>query len=372
MKYKVPFVNYPLHYQSMKKEIDTAMQRVLANGDLILRDDVTKFEKTIASFLGVKYSVSLNSCTDALIFSLRAAGIKRGDEVITISHTFLATIASIVHCGAKPILIEVGDDYNMDADKIEKAITKKTKAILPVHFNGRTCNMKKIMKIAKKHNLKVIEDTAQSLGASFNKKKAGSFGLSSCFSFYPAKILGTFGDGGMVCTNNKSFAQKIILLRDHGRATKDKIACYGFTSRLDNLQAAILNVKFKYFSSWIKKRRELAILYDQGLSGIKEVKLPPSPQTKGLFFDVYQNYVIRAQKRDKLALYLKNKGIETIISSPIANHKQKALKDLHRFHLLKTEQMAREVISLPLYPELTNNQVKYVIQTIDEFYKTKG
>ncbi|MBU4369289.1 DegT/DnrJ/EryC1/StrS family aminotransferase [Patescibacteria group bacterium] len=371
MKYKVPFVNYPLQYKNIKKEIDATMTRVLSNGDLILRDDVTKFENSIASFLGLKYGIGVNSCTDALIFSLLAAGIKRGDEVITVSHTFLATIASIVHCGAKPVLIEVGDDYNMDADKIEAAITKKTKAILPVHFNGRACNMKKIMSLAKKYNLKIIEDAAQSLGASFNKQKAGSFGLSSCFSFYPAKILGTFGDGGMVCTNNKSFAQKIILLRDHGRATKDKIDCYGFTSRLDNLQAAILNVKFKYFSTWIKKRRELADIYNQGLSGIKEIKLPPSPKTKGLFFDVYQNYVIRAQKRDKLALYLKKKGVETIISSPIANHKQKALKDLHRFHLPKTEQMAREVISLPLYPELTNTQVKYVIQVIDEFYKTK-
>ena len=367
--YKVPFVNYPLHYQSMKKEIDTAIKRVLSKGDLILRGDVKKFENSIASFLGVKYGIGVNSGTDALIFSLRAAGIKRGDEVITLSHTFLATIATIVHCGAKPILIEVGDDYNIDADKIEAAITKKTKAILPVHFNGRACNMKKIMNIAKKHDLKVIEDAAQSLGATFNKKKAGSFGLSSCFSFYPAKILGTFGDGGMVCTNNKSFAQKIILLRDHGRETKDKIACYGFTSRLDNLQAAILNVKFKYFPTWIRKRRKLATLYDQGLSGIKEIKLPPSPETKGLFFDVYQNYVIRAKKRDKLALYLKKKGVETIISSPIPNHRQKALKDLHHFHLPKTEQMAKEVISLPLYPELTNTQVKYVIQTIGKFYK---
>ena len=369
MTYKVPFVNYPLQYKNIKKEVDKEMQRVLAKGDLIIRDDVIKFEKAIASFVGVEYGVSLNSCTDALIFSLIAAGIKRGDEVITVSHTFLATIAAIVHCGAKPILIEVGDDYNMDADKIEAAITKKTKAILPVHFNGRACNMKKIMNIAKKHNLKVIEDTAQSLGATFNKKRAGSFGLSSCFSFYPAKILGTFGDGGMVCTNSKKFAEKIILLRDHGRETKEKIACYGFTSRLDNLQAAILNVKFKYFPTWIKKRRKLATVYDQGLLGIKEVKLPPSPQTKGLFFDVYQNYVIRAKKRDKLALYLKKNGVETIISSPIPNHKQKALKDLHRFHLLKTEQIAKEVISLPLYPELTNAQVKYVIQAIKNFYQ---
>ncbi|MDA2935687.1 DegT/DnrJ/EryC1/StrS family aminotransferase [Patescibacteria group bacterium AH-259-L05] len=367
MRYKVPFVNYPLQYKNLKKEIDTTITRALSRGDLILRSDVEKFEKNTASFLGVKYAVGVNSCTDSLIFSLRAAGIGKGDEVITVAHTFVATIEAIIHCGARPILVDVGDDYNMDMDKLKAVITNKTKAIIPVHFNGRVCDMKKLMTIAKKHNLILIEDAAQALGAKFDGKKAGSFGLSSCFSFYPAKLLGALGDAGIVCTNNKILAKKIRLLRDHGRETKNKLVCYGFTSRLDNLQAAVLNVKFKYLPSWIKRRRKLAAIYHQGLSNINKIFLPPPPQSKGRFFDVYQNYVIKARKRDKLALFLKEKSIETIISNPIPIHHQKSLK-LSHFNLPNTEQFAKEVISLPLIPELNESQIKYVIKSIHTFY----
>ena len=367
MKYKVPFVNYPLQYQCLKREIDAAIKRVLSKGDLILRSDVERFEKNMASFLDVKYAVGVNSCTDALIFSLHAAGIGKGDEAISVSHTFVATIEAIIHSGAKPVLVDVGGDYNMDMYKLESVITSKTKAIVPVHLNGRVCNMKKLMTIAKKHNLIVIEDAAQAVGATFNGKRAGSFGLSSCFSFYPAKLLGALGDAGIVCTNSKTLAKKIRLLRDHGRETKNKLACYGFTSRLDNLQAAILTVKIKHVPAWIKRRRELTSIYHQGLSNINGLGLPPPPQPKGRFFDVYQNYVIRAKKRNKLASYLKEKSIETIISNPIPVHHQKALK-LSHFKLPNTEQLAKEVISLPMYPELTNEQVKYVIKSIYTFY----
>lgn len=367
MQYKVPFVNYPLQYKNIKKEVDAAITRVLSRGDLILCSDVEKFEKNMVSFLDVKYAVGVNSCTDGLIFSLRAADIGKGDEVITVAHTFIATIEAIVHSGAKPVLVDIGEDYNMDVDKLKAVITNKTKAIIPVHFNGRVCNMKKLMAVAKKHNLIVIEDAAQALGATFNGMKAGSFGLSSCFSFYPAKLLGAFGDAGVVCTNNKTLAKKIRLLRDHCRETKNKLVCYGFTSRLDNLQAAVLNVKFKYLPSWIKRRRKLATIYHQGLSNINEIFLPPSPQLKGRFFDVYQNYVIRAQKRNKLALFLKEKSIETIISNPIPIHHQKPLK-LSHFNLPNTEQFAKDVISLPLIPELNESQIKYVIKSIHAFY----
>jgi len=368
--YKVPFVSFKEQYSSMKNETDVAIEKVLTNGDLILRKDVEDFENSIAAFLNVKYGIGVNSCTDALILSLKAVGIKPGDEVITVAHTFVATIEPIIHCGATPILIDVADDYNMDTDKLEKAITPRTKAIIPVHFNGRLCDMQRLMPIAQKYNLFVIEDAAQALGATVDGRKGGSFGISGCFSFYPAKLLGTAGDGGLVCTSDEEFAEKIRLLRDHGRPSYDKTvhACYGFTSRLHNLQAAILNVRFKRVPQWIERRREIAKLYHSGLSGITSIKLPSAPERDGRFFDVYQNYVLRAQKRDELASYLTDNGIENIVSNPIPVHHQQTL-GLSHFQLPNTEQLAKEVISIPLIPELTDQQVNYVIQTISKFYK---
>ncbi len=227
--------------------------------------------------------------------------------------------------------------------------------------------MDKIMRLAKKYNLIVIEDAAQSLGAKFNGKMAGSFGITGCFSFYPAKILGALGDGGIVTTNNKNIAEKIHLLRNHGQKTKTKIVCYGFTSRLHNLQAAVLNVKFKYLPKWIRRRREIAQIYSKGLLDISEIKLPSAPRADVRFFDAYQNYVIRAQKRDELFNHLKENGVETLIKDPIPLHFHIAL-GLCQFKLPYTERLAKEVISLPMYPELTNKQVEYAISCVCNFY----
>lgn len=368
MKYKVPFVGYKLQYRNLEREINKAIKRVLSRGDLILRSDVEKFEKKLANFVGTRYAIGLNSGTDALFLSLKAAGIGRGDEVITVSHTFVATISTIVQCGATPVLIDIKEDFLMNVEKIEKVITKKTKVILPVHLNGRLCEMEKLMSTARKHNLIVIEDVAQALGASFKGKMAGSFGLTGCFSFYPAKILGTFGDGGAVTTNNSEIAKTVRLLRDHGQRTKTEIVCYGFNSRLDNLQAAILNVKLKYLPKWIRRRRKIAKIYTEGLSKIPEIKLPPFFDSDPKRLDVYQNYVIRAKKRDNLFKYLRKRGIETLIKDPIPNHWQKSL-DLRRFRLPNTEKFAKEVISLPMYPELTKGQVEYVIDSVRNFYR---
>lgn len=365
--YKVPFVNYPAHYRSMEGKIDAAIKEVLSKGDLILRSHVREFEEAMSSFVGVKYSVGVNSCTDALHLSLRAAGLGEGNEVITVAHTFVATIEAIIHCGAKPILVDIAEDFNMDTQKLEEAITPKTKAILPVHLNGRVCHMERLMAVARKHSLIVIEDAAQALGATFDGKKAGSFGKAGCFSFYPAKLLGAAGDGGLVCTNDDGIAEKVRLLRDHGRQTKDVLAFYGFNSRLDNLQAAILNVKLQYLPQWIERRREIAELYFQGLSGIEEVRLPT--MSGGRFFDVYQNFVLRVAERDRLASYLTEAGVEALVSNPVPLHHQKAL-GLSDFHLPVTERVAREVISIPTAPELRNDQVKYVIACIREFFKS--
>lgn len=370
MAYKVPFVNYPEHYRRLKKELDGAFKEIMSHGDYILRQHVDQFESDIASFLKVKYAVGLNSGTDALNLALLAAGIGHGDEVITVAHTFLATVGAIVNCGAKPVLIDVGEDHNMNVDQIDAVITPKTKAIIPVHLNGRSCDMEKVMAIARQHNLLVIEDAAQALGAKFAGMNTGSFGIMSCFSFYPAKVLGTAGDGGMLVSNDREMAATVRALRDNGRVTgQDEVLGYGFNSRLDNLHAAMLNIKLKYLPGWIERRRELAAIYDKGLSGIKQLKLLPAPVNDGKYYDVFQNYVIRSQERDKLRAHLKDTGIETLISWPIPMNHQKAL-NLGHFNLPVTETLSQEVISLPLYPELNNEQAEYVIESIRKFYGT--
>ncbi len=280
----------------------------------------------------------------------------------------MASVAVIVHCGATPILVDVGEDFNMDIEQLEPAITPRTKAIMPVHLNGRLCDMARLMDIASKHDLVVIEDAAQALGATFDGHKAGSFGMTGCFSFYPAKILGGAGDGGVVVTNDEGIVERIRLLRDHGqdRATGD-ILYYGFNSRLDNLQAAILNVKLKYLPAWIERRCQLANLYQQGLSDLPHLKPPPPPQPENRYFDVFTNYVVRSKERDRLVAYLKERSIEILISWPKPMHHQKAL-GLGHFHLPETERISREVLSLPLFPELSNEQVEYVIESVRKFY----
>jgi len=351
----------------MEGEIDAAIKEILSNGDLILRNQLRQFEENIASFVGVTHAVGVNSGTDALHLSLLADRVGTGDEVVTVAHTFVATVAAIVHCGATPILVDVGEDFNMDMGQLEQAVSPQTKAIIPVHLNGRPCNMEKLMRIASEHNLIVIEDAAQALGASFDGQKAGSFGLAGCFSFYPAKILGGAGDGGVVVTNSGEIAEKICLLRDHGqqRNTGD-ILYYGFNSRLDNLQAAILNVKLRYLPRWIKRRRELATVYEEGLSGLPQIKTPPPPQ-QGCYFDVYTNYVVRAQERDRLVAHLRECGIEILISWPKPMHHHKAL-GLGHYRLPETERISKEVLSLPLNTEISNEQVEFVIESIRKFY----
>ena len=366
MSYKVPFVNYRKYWALHEEDIKATVERVLSAGDLILREDVTMLEKSISGYLGLGHGVGLNSGTDSLQFSLLAVGIGPGDEVITVGHTFLATIAVIVHAGATPVLVDIGDDFNMNTDLLESAVTDKTKAVMPVHYNGRCCNMEKVMDVAKKHDLIIIEDAAQALGAMFDGKMAGSFGLASGFSFYPAKGLGAYGDAGMVVTDDEDIASSICLYRDHGRKTKEDFVLYGFNSRLDNFQAAILNMKFKYFPRWIERRRQIAALYREGLSDTEQVILPPGPDD-GRYYDTFQNYVIRTPERDKLAEFLRDEGVETLISMPKPYHVQPALK-LTRFDLPLTAQVAREVISLPMYPELEDWQVEMTVAAVRKYF----
>jgi len=360
---KVPFVNWKLHYSKYKDEVDKAIQDTLTRGDLIQRQDHNIFEKNFAEYIGTRYARGLNSGTDALYLSLWASGIRRGDEVITVSHTFIATIAAICQIGATPVLIDVKENYLMDTSKIEEAISEKTKAIIPVHYNGRMCDMETIEKIADKYHLRIIEDACQALGVTDKKgRKAGSIGDTGCFSFYPSKVLPCCGDGGAITTNDPVIAEKVHLLRDHGRATKTQTVCLGMNSRLDNIQAAILNVKMKYLEEYRNRKREIALAYNEGLKDVKEVILVGD--------DAHENYVIRAQNRDKLFEYLKEQEVETQIHEPEPNHFISEVKEKARLMDLSfTEQLAKEVITLPMNPEMENWQVDYVIEKIKEFYK---
>ena len=366
MAYKVRFVNYPRQYQQHKREFNGVFEEIMSGGDFILRRHVEEFEKRIAEYVGTKYAIGVNTGTDALYLSTRALGFGPGDEVITVAHTFVATVGAIVQCGATPVLIDIRDDFNMDVNLIEAAITPKTKGIIPVHLNGHACDMDKMMEIAKQHRLKVIEDAAQALGATFKGKRCASFGETGIFSFYPAKVLGTAGDGGMVCTNDDGLARKIRAFRDNGRVESvDVVECFGWCTRLDNLHAALLNMKFNYFGQWLKRRRTIAKIYDEGLSDIPEVIRPPV--SKSEYFDVYQNYVIRTEQRDQLVAHLQKSGVEVLVSWRVPMHKQKAL-GLDHYSLPMTERISAEVISLPMYPELTDDEVEFVVEAIKTFF----
>lgn len=366
MGYKVPFIDPRTHYLKLKPEIDAAIGDCLSKGDLIYRQQLGNFEKNLASFVGVQYAVGVNSGYHALHFSLLAAGIGPGDELITVAHTFVATVSAIIHCGAKPVLVDVSEDYNIDPDHVEQAITPKTKAILPVHLNGRVCEMDRIMAIADKYGLVVIEDAAQTLGAQFKRRRAGSFGSTGCFSFYPFKVLGGFGDGGAVTTNDPQIARAVSLLRYNGEDRETAEYHYhGYTALLDNVQAAVLDVKLRYLPRWIEHRRQVAALYRQGLEGIPELKLPHFSEEH--HFDIFQNYVVRTTERDRLREYLKKSGVETLVHwpKPMWEHKDLALEDPH---LPETKRICNEVLSLPMSAETTEEHVDITVRAIREFF----
>lgn len=366
MSYRVPFVDPREHYRRLKSEIDAAFSDTLAAGDLVLRRQLKEFEKNLADFVGVKYAVGVNSCYHALHFSLLAAGIGPGDEVITVAHTFAATISAIVHAGAKPALVDVREDYNMDPASFAAAITDRTKAVIPVHLNGRVCEMDEILAIAKKHGLVVIEDAAQALGATFAGQGAGSFGLSGCFSFYPFKSLGGIGDGGAVTTNDPEVARMATLLRFNGEDRETgEFHYHGYTALLDNVQAAILDVKLRHFPKWVQHRRRIAQLYQAGLKGIEGLRLPHFAGDE--YFDTYQNYVIRTEQRDELRLHLKDQGVETLVhwAKPVWEHKGLALGEPD---LPETTSICKEVISLPMSAETTPEQVEIVVDVIRGFF----
>ena len=374
---KVPFINYPKAFQYHRSEYERAIIGCCERGDLVYRDDLVKFERDFAKFCGVRHCIGTGSCTNAMFISLKALGVGFGHEVITVSHTYVATIDVIVAAGALPVLVDIDPTtMNMDVNLLEKAVTPWTRAIMPVHLNGRMCDMDRIMEIAVKHRLFVIEDAAQAVGSTYYGKRAGAFGETGCFSFYPAKTLGCFGEGGAVVTDDERLASILYLLRDHcewPRYIPDPtgghkvIHGWGYNTILDNIQAAVLNVKMQYLDNAIKRRCEIAGMYEDGLHDIEcGVRLPPPP-SHWQYHDAFQNYVIQCKDRDTLKWHLEQNGIETLISWQTPNHKQPGLQ--FSLNLPVTEKVSAEVLSLPCYPELLDDEVAHVIKATRSFFK---
>lgn len=364
----IPFFNYPALYKQEKNRVAPVIENVLSRGAYILQKDLEEFEEALAEYTKAKFAIGVANGTDAIWLSLMAAGFGKGDEIVVPSHTYVASPASIKFVGASPILVDCDVDNLLDPKSVKNAITSKTRAIMPVQLNGRTCNMDEICKIADEHEIPIIEDSAQGLGSLFNGKMAGTFGLSGTYSFYPAKVLGCYGDGGAVVTNDEGIARKVRLLRDHGRNEEGNFEIWGVNSRLDNLQAAILLEKLKYFDNDVKRRREIASVYNENLEENENLVLPPFEQNDK-HFDTYQNYELRAKNRDKLRSFLFENGIGTIIQwGGKAVHQEEHL-GLTEFNLPATDRFFKECFLLPMNTSLRDEEAKYICKKVNEFYE---
>lgn len=366
-----PLVDLKRQYKSIRGEINTAVLSVLKEANFILGQQVDIFEKEFAKFCNTGYCVGVASGSDAIFLSLKALDIQKNDEVITVANTFISTVFPILMLDATPILVDINPEtYQIDVDLLEKAISKKTRAILAVHLYGIPAPMEEIMKLAEKYNLKVIEDACQAHGSSINGKRCGSFGDLAAFSFYPGKNLGAAGDGGAVLTSDKALFEKIRIMRNIGQSQKYRHEVFGLNSRLDTLQAAILSVKLKHLNAWNDSRRKLAQHYDRYLAGLP-IKLPPKATKASL--SNFHLYVIRTDKRDSLLEFLKQKGVFAGIHYPIPLHLQKSLVSLgyKKGDFPITEEYASQVLSLPLFPELTIKEVSQIARLISAFFKIK-
>lgn len=366
MSVKVRFVDPAKNYKMIKDEIDAAYFDVMSKGDLVCRGQLKSFEENLAKFVGVKYAVGLNSGYDALHVSLRAVGIGPGDEIIVPAHTFVATCSAVVNVGATPVLVDVLPDFNINPDEIEKAITPRTRAVIPVHLNGYMADMVAVMEIAEKYDIVVVEDACQSLGSQMLGKRAGSWGLTGCWSFYPFKILGGYGDGGAITTNDPEVARFATLMRYNGedRHTGEYYG-HGFTCLLDNLQAAFLDVKLRHLPSWIVRRKEVAEKYRNGLKDLPDLVLPHYHDNRR--DHVYQNYVVRSKQGEEFSNYLRTNGVEVLTQFRKPYYRHEGLNLLDK-GFPETELLSAEVCSLPMNVELDNQEIDYVIKTIRNFY----
>ncbi len=367
----VPLLDLKVQYQAIRNEVMAAIQATCDDQGFILGPRVAEFEQAVARYVGSRHAVGCASGSDALLLSLMAMGVKAGDEVLTVPFTFFATAGAISRLGAKPVFVDIrADTFNMDPRHIERAITPRTKAIIPVHLFGQCADMKAIMDIARSRTIPVIEDACQAIGSAQGGKRAGVLGDTACFSFFPSKNLGGFGDGGMVTTDDRSLADSMAMLRVHGSQVRYVHQAVGINSRLDAIQAAILSVKLKRLDAWAEGRRRNAARYEQLFLAAKltdRVSLPVADQEN---FHVYNQYTVRVPKRDELRTYLKDKGIGTEVYYPLPLHLQNCYRDLgyRKGAFPESERAAEEVLSLPIYAELTEAQLGYVADTVAAFF----
>ena len=358
----IPFVDLKKEYDEIKEEIHLALDHLMKRQYFILGEELLKFEKEFSEYIGVRDGIGVNSGSDALYLAILACDIGQGDEVITVSHTFISTVDAITRSGATPTFVDINPEtYNIDPSKIEEKITKKTKAIIPVHIYGNPVEMSPILELARKYNLIIIEDACQAHGAEYKGKKTGAIGDLGCFSFYPAKNLGAYGDGGLITTDNSELSKKLRMLRNYGQPEKYIHEFIGVNSRLDEIQASILNVKLQYLDVWNERRRQIADLYTEQLEGSNII----TPKENENCRNVYHLYVIRSKNRNKLREFLEKEKIQTLIHYPIPVHQQHAyLKYKEKQKLPITEQVCKEILSLPMHPWLLDDEVIKISQII--------
>lgn len=367
-KMNVPFFNYPRVYTDDRDALMGIFDEVGKRGAFILQKDLRDFEAALASYTGAKYAMGVGNATDGLEFGWMSIGMRPGDEVIFSSHTMLATAAAIKTAGGVPVPVELGVDNLIDPDAVEAAITPRTVGIMPTQLNGRTCDMDRIMSIAQKSRLFVVEDAAQALGSKFKGRHAGTFGHASAISFFPAKVLGSLGDGGAFLTNDYGIFDKAWQLHDHGRDADGEVRSWGRNSRLDNLQAAILHHRLKTYDQIVARRRAVAAIYQSRLGDMPELELPPAPDSDPRHFDVYQNYELQADRRDELKEHLRVNGVGTLIQwGGKAVHQWERLGFLVK--LPKTERFFARCIMLPMNVFVSDDEVHYVCDQVRAFYR---
>lgn len=368
MKQSVPFLDLRIINKTEKKHILRAIDKVLTHGRIVLGPEVGELEAKVAKFCGRKYAVGVNSGTDALILGLKSLGIGPGDEVITTSLSWIATANAIALLGATPVFADIGDDLNIDPASIDRMITRKTKAILPVHYTGKVCEMDQIMKIARKHSLLVVEDAAQAFSAKYKGKLAGSWGDVGCFSMNPMKVWAALGESGMVLTDNQKIYQNLTYLRYNGTRNKEECVSVSLNGRIDTLQAAVLLVRFNLFKQIIQKRQQYARYYYEQLAGSPGIiSLPTTLEDEHC---VYYTYIIRAEKRDELKAYLAAKGIETKIQHPYLMPDQSVYLGCPRDKITNARKIIREILSLPIHEKLHQKDVSYIAKCVKDFYKS--
>ncbi|MDF2946815.1 MAG: beta-eliminating lyase family protein [Bacillales bacterium] len=368
---KIPMLDLSEQYNNLREDMLRVVDEVMGSSKFILSDNVKKLEEDIAKYSNTNHGIGVANGSDAIHIALQASGVGPGDEVITTPFTFFATGGAIVRTGAKPVYVDIDPaTFNIDPAKIEEAITENTKAIIPVHLYGQMADMEAIMKIANKHNLVVIEDAAQAIGARINGKAVGELGTAATYSFFPTKNLGAYGDGGMIVSNNDEVAELCKVIRVHGSKPKYFHHVLGYNSRLDELQAAILNVKFPYLDSWSEKRREHAAVYTKLLNQKLEGSVKTPVEIDGRYH-VFHQYTIRVEKRDELQKFLAENGVSTMVYYPLPLHMQPVFKELgyQEGDIPEAEKAAREALSLPMFPELKVEQQEYVVEMIAKFFK---